>query len=183
MADPSQVIVLCEDLQAQVFLRRPLLHHGIPKRAILMEPLPSGGAAGRFVLQRYPDGVLACRTRAARAATAFVAHCDADPISTVAARHAAFASTLAGTGQPARDPSEAIIELVPKRNIETWIHLLLGNRTVNEQIDYPKFSDRERECGPAAEAFADHARMRTSPSPTLPSLEDGLNEFRRLPRT
>jgi len=136
----AQFVVLCEDLQSQVFIRP-------------------------------------------QAATGLVAHLDADD-KTVAERHAELAKSLQKAGEHPREDGEPIIELVPKRNIETWLYALdasLSGGPLDEETKYSKFKDSESRCAKAAEAFADHARKNTEPSnaKSVPSLLDGLAEFKR----
>ena len=47
----------------------------------------------------------------------------------------------------------------------------------------PKLKGKESNCATAAQAFAQHAKQRTEPptAAAVPSLLDGLDEFRRLP--
>lgn len=112
----------------------------------------------------------------------------ADPTHTVAQRHRQLAEALRGAGESAREPAEPIAELVPKRNIETWIHALDGPlsrdlaRPLDEETAYPKL-ERESECAGAAQVFADHARAGSVPgvADAVPSLRDGHAELRRLP--
>ncbi len=191
MSRGARFIVLCEDLQSQSFIYRALVERGANRRQIQKEPLPSqsgGGSADAFIIARYPNQVKAFRTRAAHARTGLVVHLDADPGHSATERHDQLAAKLAEAGQPRRGPDEAIAELVPKRNIETWIHALdpelaaKSKRPLDEDNEFPKFQGRESVCAPAAEAFAIHARNGSMPPivESIPSLADGLGEFRRL---
>lgn len=191
MSDRAQFIVLCEDLQAQVFIRQALLRAGANRRRIRALPLPSeddGGAGEAYVVAKYPSEVKAFRTQNASASTGLVVHIDADPTHTVLQRHAQLAATLAATVLMPRGPTERIAELVPKRNIETWIYALEARvvtgqeAQLDETTKYRKLGNQS-DCAAAAEAFADHAKARTAPATAsnVPSLLDGLAEFRRLP--
>ena len=83
---------------------------------------------------------------------------------------------------------EPLAELVPKRNIETWIYALdatLAARLttrLDEVEAFPKLRHHESRCATAAEELADHARAGTAPETAaqVPSLNDGLAELRRL---
>lgn len=187
MSRGATIVVLCEDQQSRVFVERALVRRGYDRRGIRVEMAPPGAqSAEQFVRDTYSRQVRFLRSRAAT--KGLVVHVDADPTHTVAQRHAQLAVTLLAAGEPARGPLEPIAELVPKRNIETWIHALdpslspAVRRPLGEEVAYPKL-ERESECAAAAEAFADHARLRTSPAAAdaVPSLVDGLSEFRRLP--
>jgi hypothetical protein len=184
----AQYVVLCEDLQAQVFIRRVLLRCGVTRIRCL--PLPSTavrGAGDDYVRKRYPRELQAWRAQRAAAATGLVVHIDADPGNTVAQRHAQLADAARQAKIAPRGPDDAIAELVPKRNVETWIYALdptLAPRPaqLDEHTEYRKLKDREHLAGAAATHFADHARAGTSPpeAAAVPSLTDGLSEFRRL---
>jgi hypothetical protein len=116
-------VILCEDLQSQVFIRRALLRRGVDSRRIRLVDLPSGRGAGeQYVRQQYPGEVEAHRSQAAHMAAALVVHLDADPGHTVADRHRQLGDALAEAEQSPRQPQERIAHLVPKRNIETWVH-------------------------------------------------------------
>lgn len=188
MSDRAQFVILAEDLQAQVFVRRALLEWGAKPRRIRAVPLPSrtgGGAGHAYVLAKYPGEVIALRRQ--YAASALVVHIDADDRS-VADRHRQLADSLGAAGADARGADEPIAELVPRRNIETWIYALDDDltsrldRPLDETTAYPKL-EYESACAPAAETFAEHAREHSEPghAGAVPSLLDGLDEFRRLP--
>jgi hypothetical protein len=187
----ARFVVLCEDKQSQVFIYRALVARGVNRREIHKEPLPSesgGGAGDAFILAKYPDQVRAFRTRVARAGTGLVVHVDADPLETVADRHDQLAAKLDEAGQPRRRPGEAIAELIPKRNIETWIYALDPDlaaelrQPLDEENECPKLRRNESACSRAAAAFAIHSRNGSMPPivESIPSLADGLGEFRRL---
>jgi hypothetical protein len=78
-----------------------------------------------------------------------------------------------------READERICILVPKRNIETWIHALFG-RDVNENERYPKLK-REGDCQPAVEQLITYLREGL-PDEMIPSLRHGGRELNeRLP--
>lgn len=175
-------MVLCEDLQTWVFIRRALLQRGVHARRIRLVDLPSSdkGAGDAYVAMHYPDEARAHRSQAARTLAALVVHMDADPANTVAARMSRLDQALAAAGMPPRGAAERISYLVPKRNIETWIHFYLDGPPVDETTEYAKYGGRESDCWPAADAFSDHAGRNTPPVGSPPSLTVGLAEFRRV---
>ncbi len=184
---PAQFVVLCEDLQSQVFIRRALISAGANPRRIRQVALPAtvnGGAGHDYVIKHYPIEVRAFRTQNAKASTFLVAHIDADD-RTVAERHAQLAESLKDDGGAPREPQESIVELVPKRNIETWIYALdisLAHNELDEENAFPKLRSAESRCDNAAKAFWECARNDTSPSSAMsvPSLLDGIKEFKKL---
>lgn len=184
MSDRAQYIILAEDEQGQTFAYQALIASGANRRRIRKVALPAAGGGHGFVLARYPDEVIALRGQ--HASTGLVVHIDADD-HTVIERHRELADRLAGAGEPARTPKEPIAELVPRRNIETWIYALdedlaASHAPLDEVTAYPKL-DYASECKRASQTFAEHARHHTDPSRAdqVPSLLDGLAEFDRLP--
>jgi hypothetical protein len=182
MAEGVQAVVLCEDLQAQVFVRRVLLALGYDGHRIRVVPYPADGRGSgeQHVRERYPSELAQHRRRAARTRAVLAVHTDADRF-TVAARFAALADELREKGVPQRAAEEPVAILVPKWNIETWIHFFLDGPPVDEdKSDYAKYTGHEADAAPSAEQFAAHARARTVPHQAPPSLEIGLEEARRV---
>lgn len=141
-------------------------------------PSRTGGGAGHaYVVAHYAGEVMARRRQ--HAATALVVHIDADTHA-VADRHRQLAAALAAAEAPPRGADEPIAELVPRRNIETWIYALDDDLAakistpLDEATPYPKL-EFESQCATAAVTFADHARRHADPgrASAVPSLLDG----------
>jgi hypothetical protein len=181
MRDGVKAIVLCEDLQGWVFVRRMLMGLGYESRDIRVVTYPADGrgCGEQHVRESYPDELSRHRSRAARMQTVLAVHVDADRL-TVQERHATLDGELQKRGVARRAPEEKVAVLVPKREIETWIHFFLDGVPVDEQPNYPKYS-HESDTWPAAESFARHVRAGTAPAGAPPSLPVGLAEARRLP--
>jgi hypothetical protein len=77
---------------------------------------------------------------------------DADTL-TVLQRHEQLDRALEGTGLTRRQSDEKIALLVPKRNIETWIHYLRKEQVNEEQI-YRKL-EKPGECKPFVKELAE----------------------------
>lgn len=103
---------------------------------------------------------------------------DAD-VDAVEERKRQHDGELTASALDRRGGAERIAVVVPKRNIETWVHHLLGKPGINEDDRYPKFSGEERECAPAAEEFARRCPNAMRPG-DLPSLRDGCFELQRI---
>ena len=133
MAGSKSTIVLCEDEAQRLFIYRWLVARGLHPGEIRLLPLAAGmGAGTQHVLVRYPGEVGEYRTRANHvAARRLIVAIDADT-STVQQRLAALDAAL---GQQPRQRTERICLLVPRRNVETWLHFLSQN-TVTEEADY-----------------------------------------------
>ncbi|MBU0719636.1 MAG: hypothetical protein KJ749_15435 [Planctomycetes bacterium] len=172
---PAEIIVRCEDLQQHVFIYRCLVKNGIHPRTIQIRHNP-GGDAKRFVLDQYPVQVKALR-RTPHVSKAVISMMDADDC-TVEERKREHDNALNESGQDHRVKADKIAILVPRRNIETWVHHLLG-KMVNEHDAYPRFRYEERKCAPAAQEFARRCPndMREA---DLPSLHDGCAELQRI---
>jgi hypothetical protein len=136
-------------------------------------PTGRGGDAKRFVKVNHAAEVRAIRAKPYLRA-GVVTMIDADDAS-VQERKAELDTALAADGQDCRQPDERIAVAVPRREIETWIHSLLGS-PADEESSYPRFRGDERQCAPAATEFA-----RKCPSDMrkddLPSLKDACKEL------
>ena len=87
---------------------------------------------------------------------------------------------LTQDGQPERRADEAIVQLIPKRSIETWI-LFLNGRQVDEDADYCHDPAVDRLIADAARAFLDLSRANPPlPSNTIASLSAAAQEAERL---
>lgn len=150
MTDQARVVILCEDRQQEVFIRRFLTECGM--RPIRVRICPPGEMAGeQFVRQEYPNEVRAFRSKAAYQQLALVVMIDADT-QTVTNRLNALDTVLRESGQAVREADERIALLVPRRNIETWIHYLTGE-PVNESDVYDRFENKS-DCVPLVTRLA-----------------------------
>ena len=137
---PAQVIVLCEDKQQEVFVRRfmkPRTNHPI---RVVSAPVGEG-AGEQFVREQYPQ-----QLRASRAATVnvvLVVMIDGDTAGSVQ-RMRQLDESCRLSGIAPRTDADRVIVLVPERNIETWL-AYLGGATVEETTDYPRL-DRPSDC-------------------------------------
>lgn len=197
-------VVLCEDLQGWCFIYRALIEAGASRRNIFRHPFPDSrfhatrGGSLRFVegyqvyacgaqhvLMNYAGQLAAVRTRSARRDTALVVHIDVDNATpagrTVADRHRELNDACIREHVPGRTETERVGWLVPRREIETWIHFLRReNVPVDEHTSYPKLTDHEGDAEPAAVSFSQHTKAGTTPVGTPPSLGTGMAEFRRV---
>jgi hypothetical protein len=198
--------VLCEDLQAAVFVRRVLLSCGVQPRDIRLRPYPDnrfnamgGGSPRRIdgymvyscgsqhVRENFAGELLSMRTQQNMGRdVALVVHIDVDNDTQAGRtvqdrqRELDHACTGAQPPVPVRTREESVAWLIPRRAIETWIHLFLSGGPVDESTSYPHMTGHEADTGPAASEFARHARAGTSPPHAPPSLVLGLDELRRV---
>jgi hypothetical protein len=122
----SQIVILCEDRQHEVFIRHYLKkRHNVTERQIRVIICPEGRGAGeQYVRCEYPIQVKILRQKR-HLSKALVTMIDADT-QTVPERLNQL--------NPPPIETEKIVRLVPKRNIETWIHYLLDEteQLINE---------------------------------------------------
>jgi len=105
---------------------------------------------------------------------------DAD-VKTVAQREKELETALENAREHGRKPEEAIVLLIPKRHIETWILCLLGE-LVDEVTDYKSRRDVHQKIKPAALTFYEWGRPHHSvPDHCVESLHRGLREVQRIP--
>lgn len=179
MSRKLTAVVLCEDKQSMTLLYRYLRHaRGFAR--VRVEPLPAGlGCGSQYVRERFAAEVRKQRDRAV--ATVLVVHTDADNL-TVAARKAELAAALAAEGESPRGPDEPIALVVPRWELENWLHHYRGRTNVVEGERYPKFAGREAEAaGPTITALVELVDGRATAPAHLPSLAEAAAELRRLP--
>ncbi|MEE3715506.1 hypothetical protein V2H45_01965 [Tumidithrix elongata RA019] len=154
MTQPRKtIVILCEDLQQEVFVRSFLQKRGFNRRWFSPNICPSGQQSGeQFVRDRYPAEVRAYRSKKNHLDIALVVVIDADT-NEVENRFKQLEQALKDQSLPPRQPDEKIAVFVPKRNIETWIHYLMGE-SVDELTAYSKFSRQEGNCKPYVEELA-----------------------------
>jgi hypothetical protein len=178
MAEYTQIVVLCEDRQQEVFARHFLVNCGINRHRIYPKVAPKGEGSGEhYVRRRYPQEVHAYRTHCNRINIALVVLLDADTRS-LDERHKQLDGELERAGFDRRQSGEKIGVFIPKRNIDTWVHYLQGE-PVNEVEAYSKFEGNEGICKPLV---AELARNRTSslPEDAPSSLKAACEELHRV---
>jgi hypothetical protein len=169
-------VILCEDLQSQVLLRRYLKARGFARIRVL--PLPAA-CGEQYVRENYAGNVNA--QRKSSVAQVLVVHIDADK-SSVQNRHNQLAGELVAKGLLPRSADEPIALVVPRYETETWLHHYQGRDGINETQSYSKFQDNEAAAAiPAVEALIELVEGRAAVPPNLPSLAIAVDELRRLP--
>jgi len=173
-----QIVVICEDNATAVLVRRYLELIGYNRRKVEFLTNPAGKGAGEaFVRAKYAIELTAYRKRNPTY-WRLIAHIDADT-GTVSEHEQQFASVAIESGQTSRLPVEGIVHLIPKRNVEAWIHSLLGNAT-DEDTDYKLRYKKQNEnsyCQPAATKLVEIVRD-TNLWSDLPSLQTAVVELR-----
>ena len=174
----AKVVLLCEDLQTDVFVRRFLARRNVKSRDIDTCPLPDGGQSGeQWVRTRFPEELKKIRRRQ-RALLVVVI--DAD-VGSTGDRHTQLEQQCREAGVERPTPEDPVIVAVPRRNIETWFEYLRG-KPVDETIAYPRLR-REGDCKPFADrlyAMCNKKQKLDEPAPL--SLREVCEERGKLRR-
>lgn len=171
-------VVLCEDKLSSTVLYRYLKHRGF--KIVRVLPLPAGrGCGSQSVRERFAKEVRKQRDKAV--ASVLVVHIDADDRS-VEDRKRELAAELARAEMPPRTQSEPIALVVPRWEMENWLHHYLGLPDVVEAQRYAKFTDDEgRAAKPGVEALVALVDGHVAAPTNLPSIGETAIELRRLP--
>jgi len=178
----ATIILLVEDRNQENLIRRYLQQRGHDNRNMYIRKLPGGQGSGeQFVRERYAAEVRAIRSQLSRTKACLIAMIDADS-GLVEDRRRQFERALQDAEEPARSASEPILNLIPKRNVETWI-LCLNSEVVDELRDYrhdPRVSTQS--IRQAASTLFSWTRLNPGiPNTCVPSLQECLPEFDRVP--
>ena len=178
----ANIVLLVEDRNHENLLRRYLQECGHNSRNMRVQKITGGQGSGKqFVRERYASEVRAIRSQATRTKACLIAMIDADSGS-VEDRRRQIERALRDAEEPARVLSEPILNLIPRRNVETWI-LCLNSFFVDEQPDYrhdPRVSARS--IKQAASTLFSWTRPNAEiPDTCVTSLRDCLPEFDRIP--
>jgi len=172
----ARIILLCEDSQTDVFVRRFLRHRRIRGRDITTYPLPAGQQSGeQWVRERYPRQLKAIRRRSG---VCLITVIDADTLS-ASERRDQLQAECESQGIPPAQPDDPVLVFVPRRNLETWLAYLEG-KEVNERDSYPKLK-REGDCARHANELVRMCRKEQrlrEPAPR--SLHEACEEYARL---
>ena len=174
----TSVVLLCEDLQTDMFLRRFLRRRfgrGFRHR-IHSVPFAAGSGSGeQRVREQFPDQLELIR---GRRGVVLIAVTDADKEST-AARRMQLQQQCAVRGIVALRASDPVLVVVPRRSIETWFQYLSGHE-FDETTRY-RHLRREADCQPLADRLYDmcHKDQKLA-EPAPASLVEACREYPRL---
>lgn len=185
----SEIVVLCEGKLDALFVRR-FLKTGWNLRPPLIRvlPCPAGHGAGeQHVRNKYANELKAYRQRSARASTVLLVVLDAD-VDSVEACHRKLDHAAREAGIEPRSADEAVLHMIPKRHIETWLAWLelawLDGHAVSEVDSYKQthaFQGRESNAHPLVDRLARACRDQAPlPPPVPPSLASACREFSRI---
>ncbi|WP_419942087.1 hypothetical protein [Candidatus Palauibacter sp.] len=174
----ARIVLLCEDRQTDLFVRRFLGHRNFRGRDITTCKLAAGGGFGEHLVRKqFPGQLKAIR---GRQEAFLVVVIDADT-GTTAARRCQLSEECTKCGIAGPGAVDRVVVVVPRRNIETWFKYLGGDE-VDETIRYPKLQ-RERDCRPHADKLHEmchEAQKLVKPAP--PSIREACGEYPKLKR-
>jgi len=169
-----QIMLVAEDRQHECFTRRLLAARGYAMRAVRVRLAPRGrGSAEQHVRELFAREAAAFRSKSYQHYKALITITDADNLTVEERRR-----TLEEQLNPGRGTDEPVIFVIPKRNIETWIHALRGH-DANETDKYPRL------IFPSActqEARRMDQWCRAGHHAMLPSMRMACEELKRMPR-
>lgn len=172
-----RVVLVCEDTQHEVFVRRFLKEMGWRVRDIRVEKAPQGRGSGeQFVRENYPSELRSFRPKPGR--RALIAVVDGDGRG-VDGRLGDFERACVEQGVPSRTDEETVLLLVPTRAIETWLAYLDGNIVDESHSGYRRLA-HERECRRHVDVLAGMCRDRALRLPAPLSLVAACEEYGRL---
>ena len=170
------VILLCEDMQTDVFVRRFLKRRKFRDFRSLVSP-HGRGSGEQWVRERYPRELQAIR-QIQGACLVVVTDADVHPTEF---RRAQLDAECDEKRIPRRKDDERVLVIVPRRNIETWLAYLAGDE-VDEEKRYERLK-REGNCAwHAKELFRMCHEKQRLREPAPPSLREACGEYRRLRR-
>jgi hypothetical protein len=180
----SQTIVICEDEAHQRLTKAYLKRCGLPADPPMVKWLVANreqqGGNDAWVLSRFPKELHACRQRSKRAKTLLVVLIDADS-NTVENRRRQLLERAKSEGIDEWGSNEPVVLLIPKRHIETWIRVLLGE-TVTEEEDCKSWKPTDKDdYRRAAQTVFDWSRPNATAGPScVPSLRGALPEWKKI---
>lgn len=176
----TRVILLCEDKQQEVFISRVLEELGLGVKNRFRTVSQKGQGGFTHVLQNIEAELKAYMQNKNHQSSALIVMIDADN-KTYDERF----KELENNAETAKyqlilnDKQEAIAVLIPRRNIETWIHYLLDGNNVDEAIKYPKLK-KPSDCQPAVKRWTEILTQNPKPVNLPDSLARACPEVKRI---
>lgn len=178
MSRNVRLILLCEDQQHEVFVRRFLKKDGWTLRDLRPVVSPPGqGSAEQFVRKEFPRWLR--RLRARRGEHVYLVVMVDGDADGVAARKDSLSAACAEQGVPPPQDADKVLICVPTWNIETWLAYLSGEAVDETRKNYDRLP-RPSECVPPVNNLAEMCRGGTLREPAPASLEDTCAGYRRV---
>ena len=171
-----RIVLLCEDKKTDSFVRSFLRHRNFRGRDITTLALPAGRQAGeQWVREKYPKELKTIRQKHG---AYLIVVTDADSGSTEDRREKLRSECNLQKVQP-RNEKDPVLEIIPRRNIETWLAYLDGSN-VDEHTNY-KWLNHQRHCREHAKRLYNMChREQKLREPAPPSLKEACEEYSKL---
>lgn len=178
MSRNVRIVLLCEDQQHEVFVRRFLKKGPWTVRDLRVERAPSGrGSAEYFVRDRFPDELQSVRSKGGEQAYVIVM-VDGDAYG-VGKRKASLGAACEEQGVAPPGNLDHVLICVPTWNIETWLAYLRGEAVDETNKGYPRLA-RARDCAPLVNKLVAMCNERTLREPAPTSLVETCVDHQRV---
>lgn len=172
----DQIVILCEDLQHEVFILRFLRKQGWQRRQLRVERSIAGiGSAEQFVREQFPHELESYRSRRGYIQQALIVMIDGDAEG-VNAELQALDESCRLSRVPVRTKKDRVAIFVPTWRIETWLAYLQRENVDEGKSDYPKLS-RERECQAHVDRLLSMCEDGVLRQPIPQSLKSACDEY------
>ena len=185
MSRVCNIVLVCEGGRDSAFARAFLKQAGIDVRKVTPRE-NQGGSGHDWVINETVEAIADLGKYAEGRGVLSLLDEDGQD---VAKRRSAISAKLKARNLPALSPTDGRCLLLPKRNIETWLYWLRGQRAdsavkVNETDDYKKTAPTSasgrisnEDCGPAGAYLhsLDHTNL---PADCPPMLKQELKDLR-----
>ncbi|MCK5687777.1 hypothetical protein KAI87_00840 [Myxococcota bacterium] len=180
MSRKVQIVILCEDSQQEVFIRRFLAKQGWPTRRLRIEKSPAGsGSAEDYVRKRFPFELKSYRSKLGQVNQALIVMMDGDNKG-VKLRLRELDESCRTQTPPieVRRDNERVAIFIPTWRIESWFAYLDGQDVNEAERYYPKLA-HERDCQRHVTALVEMSKRGELRKPTPLSLEQARIEYNK----
>jgi len=181
MSKPVSVVLLCEDKQLSAFSRRFLKKRGINRiNEIERPPEKVGGSRKQWVNKEYPRQLQAIRQRSG---AVLIVCTDADELA-VESRIVDLNESCKKADIEPRKDNEAVVMIVPKWNIETWLSYLKGesfDEDIKDNSPSSRNTRNEKDCKVQVQKLVDMCyNKQVLQEPAPPSLKAACKEYKKV---
>ena len=170
----TKVVLICEDRQHSKFATQFLDDMGWRGVKVRVEMSPRGKGSGEYgARKKLLEELHAYRALKNKSHHVLIAIIDADT-KTITDIHTICKNDFKKAGIDFRKANEAVAIIIPRRNIETWIHYSNGN-IVNETTNYKLRT--QHGCPQAAAKLAGYCKTNSLPSDAPASLAAACEEY------
>ena len=178
MARKVQLVIVCEDLLQETFVRAFLKQLGFHRRKLTFRKAgPGEGDAKQYVVGETSRQLQALRRFSGRGRGLIFA-VDADNLS-VAQRRTTLDQACRDAGVQPPGSDEAVFAVIPKWEIENWLAYLRGETVDEQRNDYDKYRGRESDVHPLAKRLSEMCDRQELPD-APPSLVTACQEYGRF---